>query len=314
MAEAPGAFVPSLNQYLGHYNIQWNWLAESYKSPTEDFRIGKQRNKNDSKSHEMKREYLEDHYGLIHQHLQNWYFGSENNGDIRSPANIRSFGTHIEKTMDSISLVTSDVRNADKNYDYEEITNMDVHLGQVVMSLYTLNKGGTMFIKTFTQHESMSYSILYLLSFAFTQLFITKPLTSRAANSEIYIVGLNYKKNISKVMFQRLFDILDYLTNLDVTSDPDNLKYDMLPALFPKSFIPQYFIDLVFASQEKLCDHQIAALQKNMEAYNTYKNRPNDIQRDYSAINEKLQHQWIELYHMIALSPERSLFTKHESF
>ena len=65
-------------------------------------------------------------------------------------------------------------------------------------------KGGTFIIKFFDMFTYASMELLYLLKSFYKTVIITKPKTSRYANSERYIVCRNFMMN-STLIFQTTF-------------------------------------------------------------------------------------------------------------
>jgi cap1 methyltransferase len=64
----------------------------------------------------------------------------------------------------------------------------------------------------FDTFSSLSIEILYLLSYLYETVYITKPLSSRPANSEKYIVCINFKmvQNIDTIIrniFEKFYHI-----------------------------------------------------------------------------------------------------------
>ena len=56
---------------------------------------------------------------------------------------------------------------------------------------------GTFVLKIFDIFNKLSVDIIYLLSYYYKKVFIIKPNTSRYANSEKYIVCMDYHKPIT---------------------------------------------------------------------------------------------------------------------
>lgn len=169
VAEAPGSFLLAINHWLysTYPNLEWKWIAESYRDVAEK----------DS-------QYLGDRYGIMRKYDENWFYGAEGNGDITSPDNLRSFQHHLPKCQ----LVTSDVKSPVSDYDEEEAQLYAVHVGHILAAMGTLAKGGMTILKTFSYYEARSVNLLFLLTQYFEKVYITKPVTSRPANSETYIV------------------------------------------------------------------------------------------------------------------------------
>jgi cap1 methyltransferase len=78
----------------------------------------------------------------------------------------------------------------DFNKQEQKITNL--LFAQIAYALCTQKKGGTFVLKMFDCFAAASIDLLYLLSSFYEKVYVTKPQTSRMANSERYIVCINF--------------------------------------------------------------------------------------------------------------------------
>lgn len=56
-----------------------------------------------------------------------------------------------------------------------------------------LREGGSLVLKAFTTYEHSSLGMLFLMGCCFDRLIVTKPATSKSANSETYWVGIGFR-------------------------------------------------------------------------------------------------------------------------
>ena len=68
-----------------------------------------------------------------------------------------------------------------------------LHYCELVCALGLLREGGALVLKAFTTYEHSSLGMLYLMGCCFDRLIVTKPATSKSANSETYWVGIGYR-------------------------------------------------------------------------------------------------------------------------
>lgn len=283
IAEAPGNFMLAINHYLrtNYPLIVWEWIANSYRDVLAYSR--------DSDPASFNSHYLEDQYGLIQQYKDRWIFGADAEGDITSVANLRTFHQEVQKRFGGeLHFMTSDVKYVplQNNFDEEENINVPVHMGHLLCALMCLAPGGAMMLKEFTFFEPQSVSLLYLMACCFEQLLIVKPETSRPANSEVYIVGVKYKGNLTPVQIEHLLNVMNYVRYLNTE--------DGSPSLFLQSDIPKEFVEKVVQMSRRLADHQIQHLKRNVELFKKYKNTPpNRIREDMHNAREKAAREWI---------------------
>lgn len=233
-AEFPGAFIFAINQYIKTktHNKRYKWYANSLWP-------GKDKNS----------DILGDSFGLYKKYKDHWLMnGDDASGDVTDPAMIRVIRDRLEKKVD---LYTSDIGidiPFDKTHE-QEVLEAHLNLGQIVCALRTLKEGGSMVCKTFLFFKPMTLSLLYLLTSVFKEFSISKPMTSRPANSEIYLIGKGYKEDIK---------ITEKIENLLFTWDAKKINDWIVP-------LPTYFyVQLVYALYY-INQRQIYFLQKNVE-------------------------------------------------
>ena len=78
---------------------------------------------------------------------------------------------------------------------------------EIVLALSIQKKGGTFICKFFDIYTKMTISFIYLIKCFYEKVYLTKPLTSRPANSEKYIVAKGFK-GISKEYLQELYMVV----------------------------------------------------------------------------------------------------------
>jgi len=132
--------------------------------------------------------------------------GEDGTGDIYNVKNIEHF-------VRSVGEGSCDVVTADGGFDihgnFNNQENMIERLliSEIYTALYVCKIGGTFVLKVFDFFCDSTIQLLWILKLAFKDLYILKPLSSRPANSEKYVVarGFNGKNNIA------LDDILDHM-------------------------------------------------------------------------------------------------------
>ena len=229
VAEAPGNFVCALNHYINTKKPEgyiWDWRANTYEDAKGD--MG----------------YLSDDLGLIKKYRSKWLLGPSGTGDITVKENILSFGKY--------HLVTSDVKvvsEKNPNYDEEENMNAAVHLGHILVALESLAVGGTAILKHFTLFESFSHDLITIFASCFEQCFVYKPETSKAGNSEVYLVGIRFQQN---PYGNSLYPILEKIRGEQNYSPKKNI-FDQ---------IPKYMEEFLYDLQSQLAEKQIQEISR----------------------------------------------------
>jgi hypothetical protein len=198
-AELPGAFLCTINHYMKTHGYQYKAFASSYLPETSD---------------QKDNTLLPDKYGIYERHRDIWLMGKpykfvKKDGVISGDVTDIDVLKEFEQTVEA-DLYTSDA-GIDVTEDYNEQENMTlfINFGQILSGLMTLKEGGKLVTKQYTFFNPFNRSILIVLSYLFKRLYITKPLTSRPANSELYIVGDEFiKERFSDELKERLLNAL----------------------------------------------------------------------------------------------------------
>lgn len=212
-AEFPGAFVLALRHFVQtcRPNLQLDWYANSLwpgaaghdeKQPSEAVDEGA----------------LGDLFGLYRDHPDRWLMDAHHSGDVTHPDTWARVG---DRLAGSIDLYTSDIGVG--CWDNQEEAECRLNLGQVLCGLLCLRAGGNMVFKQFMLFTPLHYSLLHLLTPLFRNLFVCKPLSSRAANSEIYVVGLGFVGGKDAGATAAVESIRALLTNWDDERAPMTL-------------------------------------------------------------------------------------------
>ena len=122
-------------------------------------------------------------------------YGRDNTGDITDNNNIIAF----EKTVkmyrkDGLDLVVADGGfSTEGKEEKQEFLTHRLLLCQVIIGLKTVKVGGNFVVKCFDTVTSLSGELIFILSTLFESICVFKPISSRPANSERYIVCKNYR-------------------------------------------------------------------------------------------------------------------------
>ncbi|XP_061484827.1 cap-specific mRNA (nucleoside-2'-O-)-methyltransferase 2 [Rhineura floridana] len=240
LCEAPGAFIASLNHYLKSHRIpcDWNWVANSLNPYHE--------------ANNTLMMIMDDR--LIANTLPWWYFGPEDTGDVMTLKHLTGLQQFISN-MDTVHLVTSDGSfDCQGNPGEQEALVSSLHYCEAVTALMTLGLGGSFVLKMFTLFEHCSVNLLFLLNCSFEEVHVFKPATSKAGNSEVYVVCLRYLGR------EAIHSLLSKMMQ--------NFGTEMVEkALFPQHSIPESFLKV----HEECCSffhrHQTETISENLRLF-----------------------------------------------
>ena len=133
-------------------------------------------------------------------------YGSDKTGNLYKINNIIHF-------VDNVGRNSAEFVTADGGFDFSvDFNNQErlfyrLLLCEVVTALGVQKRGGTFVCKIFDIFHRFTYEILYILYNLYDEVIIDKPLTSRPANSEKYIIARGFR-GISIVYLKQLQDIV----------------------------------------------------------------------------------------------------------
>ena len=173
LAEGPGGFIEALVHIRNNPNDKY--IGMSILDDTQNTAIP---------GWKKSKQFLQDNSNVV---IEN---GIDETGDILSIANLDyckdMYGSKLE-------IITGDC-----GFDFSiDFNNQEHSIGkllyaQVIYALVMQQKGGSFILKLFDCFMAHSLDILALLSSFYEKVYITKPQTSRFANSEKYIVCKNF--------------------------------------------------------------------------------------------------------------------------
>ena len=180
LAEGPGGFIEALNYIRNNHN-------DTYYGMTlmNDDKETPKWNKCEKYLNENKHIKLE--------------YGIDGTGNLYHIENLEYVNDNFSNCIDFIT--------ADGGFDFsidfnkQEENSLNLIFAEICFAIMMQKKGGSFVLKVFDLFSSASFEMIYLLSYLYEEIYITKPLTSRPANSEKYIVCLGFRMvpNLSKI-------------------------------------------------------------------------------------------------------------------
>lgn len=170
--------------------------------------------------------------------------GRDGTGDLYRLENIDQFAEEIGE--ESCKLVTADGGfDVSKNYDMQEQISFHLQLCETYAALRVQQFGGSFVLKVFDICDIRTVSLLWVLTRVYGQVKIVKPLTSRPANSEKYIVCLGYARDA---------EVLGLLRR-HIESERDGFTSD----------IPDDFMEQIYKYNLRYVYRQVECIKKTVE-------------------------------------------------
>lgn len=153
--------------------------------------------------------------------------GPSGTGDLFLVENLLYCNNKHRNNMD---LITADGGfDFSENFNEQESTATKLLIAEVLFALTMQKPGGSFILKVFDLMTKSSIDILYLLSCFYKEVIVCKPLTSRIANSEKYIVckGFFMPKNYSGFM-KYIFENYQSIMAMENISTMFNFDHNMI--------------------------------------------------------------------------------------
>lgn len=119
------------------------------------------------------------------------HYGPDKDGDITKWANLSSFSSCVSRSTkrQGVHVVLADGGfDVSSYYNLQEVFSKRIYLCQCLCSLLILQPGGHFLMKFFDTFTEFTAHLIFLMSHVFREVSIIKPVTSRPANSERYIL------------------------------------------------------------------------------------------------------------------------------
>ena len=190
LAEAPGGWVNAIIDYQKKYhyeNLSKDKLIAISLNESLKFKI-KENN------------YLKKYNQQIEINL------GTGDGDLTNPKNIKEYKKRF--INNKAHLVTADGGIGIEKYDIKEYLNSKLIFSEVLTALNIQKKKGNFVLKIYSIYTDITIQIINILQIFYQTVNIVKPVTSRPANDELYLVCLNFK-GITNTDLNKLFNVLD---------------------------------------------------------------------------------------------------------
>ena len=143
-------------------------------------------------------------------------YGASKTGDLFLKENLIYC---YKKYYNSMDYITGDGGfDFSNDFNNQEDISFKLILSQIFFALIMQKTGGNFILKMFDIFKYKTLEIIYLLCNLYENVYIFKPNTSRIANSEKYIICINYKNNNKKIITNIIenFDLI--INNVDSIS------------------------------------------------------------------------------------------------
>ena len=243
------------------------------------------------------KKYLDDSYNLWRNYPERWLMDDTNNGDVTVVKNIINMAKKME-AKGKCHLYTSDIGLTTDNYNDQATAHVPLNIGQILCALLTLRKDGSMITKQYTLFDPINICLVWMLTTFFEEVYIIKPVTSRQANSEIYLVGKKFKYDMPTDQLLKNPYIIHLMSCLG------NKNYDPFFENFDKEFLDQLLDIMQELNNLQIIklNHDVTAVAESMRL-----NRNSQAIDDFLKKSQTLLDEWFHNNDILPLSPGQKL-------
>jgi 23S rRNA U2552 (ribose-2'-O)-methylase RlmE/FtsJ len=135
---------------------------------------------------------------------------TKDNGDLMNPNSLKNFYGGANSTVkEKVDFITADGGFEWVNENIQEQEYFKLLFSQIIFAVNMQKKGGCFVCKFFETFTYTSYKFISILNSLYDKLFMVKPLTSRASNSEKYIVCIGFKFSESDAKLKSIIKTLN---------------------------------------------------------------------------------------------------------
>ncbi|CAF4695389.1 unnamed protein product [Rotaria sp. Silwood1] len=193
------------------------------------------------------------------------YYGVKDidgDGDIFKSENIDALQNYVNKcTKNSgVHIVMADGGfSVEGQENIQEILSKQLYLCQFLTALSILRPGGHFVCKLFDLFTPFSVGLVYLMYRTFNQISIHKPVTSRPANSERYIICKGLRGDIRDIVRTYMYEINGLQNKYRVDNEPNDIE-----SIVPMNILKENegFYEYIRNSNNQLGESQIKNLKK----------------------------------------------------
>ena len=252
LAEGPGGMAQSVldfrRRFAKKYSKNDNYFAITLKEgPQESTKWGEQFPQLDK----VKINYGSEKYG------------GANDGNLLNPNNIRAFRKFVGKKAD---LITADggvlVDDEDSEFEvYKEQIHLALFYNEIVAAMCLQKKGGSFVLKIYDIFTLPTVQLIFLLKIYYEKVWIFKPVTSRPANSEKYLVCANFL-GVSENCIEQLLNLSEKMWNSDakIPSSPSGIFIQS----FANVDIPKNIYISIAKFNDAYVENQLESIKKGM--------------------------------------------------
>lgn len=177
---------------------------------------------------------IDNYYGIslksVNKNIPDWKYqnkvkicyGADDTGDLYNIMNLN----YLSKNHPKMDIITADGGfDFSNDFNAQENSSIQLILCEIYTALIMQEVGGSFILKIYDIFNEYTLKLITLLKLFYDNIYIVKPLSSRPANSEKYLVCTGFKNN-DEALVSSLAELISDYTNKNVSKFFNLISYD----------------------------------------------------------------------------------------
>jgi 23S rRNA U2552 (ribose-2'-O)-methylase RlmE/FtsJ len=222
-------------------------------------------------------------------------YGSDGTGNIYNMPNIFHLVNHIGKH--TVDFITADGGfDFSSDFNHQEDMSIQLILSEILATLLLQKPGGSFILKIYDIFTENTMKIIHIIKKFYKKIFIVKPLTSRPANSEKYLICTRFKgiNDTNRYLISLLSNLVKNYNEHNIQQIMNQIKFNQHILKNLISFNLHYSIRQVFYIERTINYINQFSSQKGSSSNQDSSSEMNLIMNDHIRKSQK----WCQKYNI----------------
>lgn len=220
-----------------------------------------------------------------------------NDGNLLNPRNIIAYAKQFKNNKADLVTADGGFLVETEMGTYKEQLHLPLFYAEIIAAFCVQKKGGCFVLKIYDIFTIPTTQLIFLLSIYYDSVFITKPLTSRPANSEKYVVATGFR-GISKEDVGKYLDLLDQIYTHKTFYIKHKRDTEYISSFFD-ILVPTSINKCVKKYNDKLNPYEVKLLNRSISLLNQYgKFIPKAVRSKFTSFQHYKAKKWYQFFRL----------------
>lgn len=222
------------------------------------------------------------------------YTSNNDNGDLTDIKTINNFSKEVISSKKYVDFVTADGGFIWSNENYQEQEAYCLILGEILTALKIQEKYGTFVLKIFESFTNVTLKLILILKQFYKDIHIYKPWTSRATNSEKYLVCQYFNVTRNKDFSEKIERLEGLLIDMRKVTDKREYISDITPYFELKDELSTFmkYINIDLGNCQYNAINKMISFVKRKKEFGEEKEK-------YIKLQKKYTQYWISWFYPV---------------